>query len=239
MLNFNGFYKFVDQYETMGIAENIDQLKNELHEGVCLVAVSKTKPKEAILEAYEAGQRVFGENKVQELTQKYDELPKDIEWHFIGHLQTNKVKYLAPFVSLLHGVDSLKLLKTINKEGKKNKRTISCLLQFHIADEDSKFGLDMQRAKELLTDPVFTEFEFVKICGVMGMATNTDDEAKVRTEFQALNEIFNQLKHAFFKNEPSFSQVSMGMSGDYLFAIEEGSTMIRVGSKIFGKRIYH
>lgn len=223
----------------MGVAENIHSIREELKEGVCLVAVSKTKPNDAILEAYRVGQRVFGENKVQELTQKYDELPKDIEWHFIGHLQTNKVKYIASFVSLLHGVDSLKLLKTINKEGKKNERVIPCLLQFHIAEEETKFGLDMQEATEILSNEEFVGLEHVEVRGVMGMATYTDDEAQVRKEFRALKHIFQELKASFFQDNPTFKEISMGMSGDYLLAVEEGSTMVRVGSKIFGERIYH
>lgn len=223
----------------MGIAENIKQIKEELKEGVQLVAVSKTKPNEDILEAYEAGQRVFGENKVQELVQKWEDLPKDIEWHFIGHLQSNKVKYLAPFVSLLHGVDSLKLLKMINKEGRKNNRVIPCLLQFHIAEEETKFGLDLQEADEILTSSAFGEMEFVDIRGVMGMATYTDDEAQIRKEFRALKSIFSKLKESYFQQKPTFTEISMGMSGDYLLAVEEGSTMVRVGSKIFGERIYH
>lgn len=223
----------------MGIAENIKEIKAELKEGVQLVAVSKTKPNEYILEAYNAGQRVFGENKVQELVQKEEELPKDIEWHFIGHLQTNKVKYLAPFVSLIHGVDSLKLLKMLNKEGRKNNRVIPCLLQFHIAEEETKFGLDLQEADEILTDSTFREMEFVDVRGVMGMATYTDDEAQIRKEFRALKIIFSKLKESYFRQKESFAEISMGMSGDYLLAVEEGSTMVRVGSKIFGERIYH
>ena len=233
------FCRFVEQSEEMGIAENIKQIQKELNEGVSLVAVSKTKPNQAILEAYEAGQRIFGENKVQELGRKYEELPKDIEWHFIGHLQTNKVKYLAPFVSLVHGVDSLKLLKALDKEGRKNKRVISCLLQFHIAEEETKFGLDMQEAEELFSDPVFSDLEFVEIRGVMGMATYTDDEAQVRKEFHSLKQIFLDLKDRYFQHQASFNEISMGMSGDYPLAMEEGSTMVRVGSKIFGERIYH
>ncbi len=223
----------------MGIAENIKQVKETLNEGVCLVAVSKTKPNEAILEAYQAGQRVFGENKVQELVKKQEELPKDIEWHFIGHLQTNKVKYIAPFVSLIHGVDSLKLLKTVNKEGRKNKRVIPCLLQFHIAEEESKFGLDLEEAKALLSSPDFAGLEFVEIRGVMGMATYTDDSEQLQKEFRSLKGYFHHLKKLYFQNQASFAEISMGMSGDYQFAVEEGSTMVRVGSKIFGEREYH
>jgi len=223
----------------MGIAANILKLKSELAEGVKLIAVSKTKPNEDVLAAYEAGQRLFGENKVQELTSKYEHLPKDIEWHFIGHLQSNKVKYIAPFVGLIHGVDSLKLLKTIDKEGQKNGRKISCLLQFHIAEEETKFGLDLDEAREILTSEDFAGMEHVEICGVMGMATYTDDEAQVHKEFRQLKNIFAEIKNEFFGEKDSFSEISMGMSGDYRIAMEEGSTMVRVGSFIFGERDYH
>ncbi|WP_372773762.1 YggS family pyridoxal phosphate-dependent enzyme [Mangrovibacterium sp.] len=222
----------------MEIAENIVKLKSELPEGVQLVAVSKTKPNDNILEAYEAGQRAFGENKVQELVRKYEDLPKDIEWHFIGHLQTNKVKYIAPFVDLIHGVDSQKLLKTIDKEGEKNNRIISCLLQFHVAEEETKFGLDLSEARTILSSVEFSGMKSVAIRGVMGMATYTDDEAQIRREFRQLKNIFNQIKVEFFGDDDSFSEISMGMSGDYQLAIEEGSTMIRVGSLLFGERKY-
>ncbi|MGD9931004.1 MAG: YggS family pyridoxal phosphate-dependent enzyme [Mangrovibacterium sp.] len=222
----------------MGIAENIQKIKDALKEGVCLVAVSKTKPDADLLEAYEAGQRAFGENKVQELVQKYESLPKDIEWHFIGHLQTNKVKYIAPFVGLIHGVDSLKLLKTIDKEARKAERKIACLLQFHIAEEETKFGLDLAEAREILTSDEFTQLEFVDIRGVMGMATYTDDTEQIRREFRQLKNIFNQLKQDFFVGKDVFSEISMGMSGDFPIAVEEGSTMVRVGSSIFGERQY-
>lgn len=223
----------------MGIAENINLLKREIPEGVNLVAVSKTKPNSAIQEAYEAGHRIFGENKVQELSRKYEELPKDIEWHFIGHLQSNKVKYIAPFVSLIHGVDSWKLLKMINKEGRKNDRVIPCLLQFHIAEEETKFGLDLEEAKALLEMPELKELEHIDLVGVMGMATYTDDESQVRKEFGKLKAIFEQLKDAYFGGKDSFKEISMGMSGDYQLAVDEGSTMVRVGSRIFGEREYH
>ena len=223
----------------MGIAENIEHVKKELKEGVRLVAVSKTKPNSEILEAYGAGQRIFGENKVQELVSKYEQLPKDIEWHFIGHLQTNKVKYLAPFVSLVHGIDSLKLLQTINKEALKNKRIIPCLLQFHIAEEETKFGLDLKEAEELIAGQEFVGLTSIEICGVMGMATYTDDEAQIRKEFRSLKKIFLLLKNTYFKDKPTFTEISMGMSGDYQLAMEEGSTLVRVGSKIFGEREYH
>lgn len=225
--------------ENMGIAENIKRIKRELKEGVCLVAVSKTKPNEDILEAYHAGHKVFGENKVQDLAKKYEELPKDIEWHFIGHLQTNKAKYIAPFVHLIHGVDSLKLLKVINKEGNKNDKIIKCLFQFHIAEEETKFGLDLEEAREILSSREFSELKHVEICGVMGMATYTEDEAQIKREFRNLKTIFDTVKKEYFAEQESFKEISMGMSGDYMIGMEEGSTMIRVGSLIFGERVYH
>lgn len=203
-----------------------------------LVAVSKTKPNKDILEAYENGQQIFGENKVQDLTRKYEELPKDIEWHFIGHPQSNKVKYIAPFISLIHGVESIKLLKTINKEGFKNNRVIKCLLQFHIAEESTKFGLSESEAAVILESEEFKALQNVEIVGVMGMATYTDDENQVRNEFRVLNNIFSTLKNKYFSDTESFCEISMGMSGDYQIAIEEGSSLIRVGSNIFGRRNY-
>ncbi|HYQ57745.1 MAG TPA: YggS family pyridoxal phosphate-dependent enzyme [Draconibacterium sp.] len=220
----------------MDIGENIKSIVQLLPENVCLVAVSKTKPNADILAAYKAGQRIFGENKVQDLTQKYEELPKDIEWHFIGHPQTNKVKYIAPFISLIHGVDSLKLLKTINKEGRKNNRIINVLLQFHIAEESTKFGLSEEEADKLLSQAEFKQLTHVNVVGVMGMATYTDDKNQIKNEFRMLKGIFNSLKNKYFSDSESFVEISMGMSGDYLLAIEEGSTLIRVGSKIFGQR---
>lgn len=204
--------------------------------GTALIAVSKTKPTDAILKIYEQGQRAFGENKALELRDKHAALPKDIEWHFIGHLQTNKVKYIAPFVHLVHSVDSFKLLKEINKQGKKNDRVIDGLLQFHIAAEDTKYGLDLAEATELLQSDAFAALQNIRIVGVMGMATFTEDQAQVRREFRVLKGIFDALKKAFFADEPSFKEVSMGMSGDYTIAIEEGSTMVRIGSLIFGAR---
>jgi hypothetical protein len=203
---------------------------------VCLVAVSKTKSVNDIIEIYNQGQRVFGENKVQELVAKHEELPKDIEWHLIGHLQTNKVKYIAPFVSLIHSIDSLKLLKEVNKEAKKNDRVINCLLQFHIAQEETKFGLNLDEAKALLESDDFMQMENVSIVGIMGMASFSDDENQVRDEFRILENTFNLLKSHYFKFNDNFKEISMGMSGDYKIAIEEGSTMVRVGSLIFGKR---
>lgn len=222
----------------MNIAGNLNAIAKNLPANVRLVAVSKTKPIEDILEAYNSGHKIFGENKVQDLVEKYEKLPKDIEWHFIGHPQTNKVKYIAPFVHLIHGVDSLKLLKVIDKEAKRNKRQIACLLQFHIAEEDTKFGLTIVEAREILDSKEFKTFENIIIAGVMGMATYTDNVGQIRNEFKTLKTIFNTLKIEYFSAKENFSQISMGMSDDYQIAIEEGSTMIRVGSKIFGERNY-
>ena len=201
-----------------------------------LVAVSKTKPNEKILELYNQGQRIFGENRVQELVGKYESLPKDIEWHLIGHLQTNKVKYIAPFVSLIHSVDSYKLLKEINKQALKNERAIDCLLQFHIATEDSKFGLDLKEASEILASKSFQNLKNIRIVGVMGMASFVSEENQVRNEFKNLKNIFVELKKQFFDEADSFKEISMGMSGDYKIATEEGSTMVRIGSLLFGAR---
>lgn len=222
----------------MSIAENIDQVKASLPDDVRLVAVSKTKPKELVLEAYRHGQRAFGENKSQEMSAKYAELPKDIEWHFIGHLQSNKIKYIAPYVHLIHGVDSFKLLKAIDNEARKVGRVIDCLLQFHIAEEETKFGLSLQEAQEGLYSAEFKSLVNVKICGVMGMATFTENENQIRKEFACLKSYFEQLKMTYFANRPEFKEISMGMSGDYTLAIAEGSTMVRIGSNIFGERNY-
>ncbi len=218
------------------ITERLNEIRSKLSDNVTLVAVSKTKPKEAIKEAYLAGQRVFGENKVQELVEKAETLPNDIEWHLIGHLQRNKVQYIAPFVSLIHAVDSLRLLQEINKQGAKNNRTIDCLLQFHIADEDTKFGLDENEAIELLNSETYQGMNNIKLCGVMGMATLTDNLEQVRDEFQKLHKLFEKLKTSHFSLNEDFKTISMGMSGDWEIAIEEGSNMIRVGSSIFGSR---
>ena len=218
------------------IQSNINQLKQVIPDSVTLIAVSKTKPNEAILEAYQVGQRDFGENKVQELVEKYDALPKDISWHMIGHLQRNKVKYIAPFVTLIHGGDSYKLLKEINKQGQKCNRIIPVLLQFHIAREETKFGFSMDEVTEMLEDDEFPKMEHIAIKGVMGMATYTDDHSQIADEFRTLNNYFMVLKSHYFKFNPAFDTVSMGMSGDYEIAIEEGSTMVRVGSAIFGGR---
>ena len=210
---------------------------NELNaKGARLVAVSKTKPVEAIQEIYNLGQRIFGENRVQELVEKEALLPQDIEWHLIGHLQTNKVKYIAPFVQMIHSIDSLKLLKEVNKQALKNERVIDCLLQMHIAEEESKFGLNQQEVEELLSTLTFKEMQNVRVVGLMGMATFTNDETQVRQEFRNLSTIFHSIKSQFFADENSFKEISMGMSGDYKIAIDEGSTMVRIGSLIFGSR---
>jgi pyridoxal phosphate enzyme (YggS family) len=218
------------------IKENLEKIKASIPDSVTLVAVSKTKPNEDIMEAYNSGHRIFGENRVQELTQKAEELPKDIEWHMIGHLQSNKVKYIAPFVSLIHGVHKEKLLKEINKQGEKIGRKIDVLLQFHIAQEDSKFGFDFEEAKEMLESDNMLSYEHVNIRGVMGMATFTDNRERIEDEFRTLNNYFEVFRSHFFKFNDDFNIISMGMSGDYEIAIEEGSNMIRVGSKIFGAR---
>ena len=201
-----------------------------------LVAVSKTKPIEDILVLYNKGQRIFGENRVQEMTDKYESLPKDIEWHLIGHLQKNKVKYIAPFVSMIHSIDSMELLETVNNQAAKNNRSIPVLLQFHIATEETKFGLNLEEAENILQTLRKTPYQNVEISGVMGMASFTDDAEQVRKEFQQLKSYFEYLKRTYFKDEACFKHISMGMSGDYKLAIAEGSTMIRVGSAIFGSR---
>lgn len=218
------------------IKENLERINLSIPSHVTLVAVSKTKPLSALQEVYDAGQRIFGENKVQEMTDKFEQLPKDIQWHLIGHLQTNKVKYIAPYVSLIHSVDSLKLLSEINKEAKKNNRIIDCLLQFHIAEEETKFGLSLEEAKEILESREFVEMQNISIVGIMGMASFTDNNEIVRHEFRVLESYFQILKSHFFKYNPDFKEISMGMSGDYGIAIEEGSTLVRVGSSIFGSR---
>jgi len=222
----------------MDIAKNLEKLRSDLPEGVKLIAVSKTKPNDAILEAYQTGHRMFGENKAQELIRKQPELPGDIEWHFIGHLQSNKVKYIAPFVSMVHSIDSFKILKTVNKEARKNDRVIPCLLQFHIAEEESKYGLTEADAREILESEAYKNMQNISVAGVMGMATFTDDSEKVRKEFKKLKSIFNELKKNYFADQPEFKEISMGMSDDYPLAVEEGSTIVRVGSKIFGARNY-
>lgn len=216
----------------MSIAENISRFRAELPENVRLVAVSKTKSNEEIMEAYQAGQRIFGENKIQDMVAKQEALPKDIQWHMIGHVQTNKVKYMAPFVDLIHGIDSLKLLKEVNKQALKNERRIDSLLQLHIGEEESKFGLSESEAEEALA--LAAEWEHVKVIGLMGMATFTEDKAQISAEFRGLKNFFDRQQ----AQRPELKILSMGMSGDYLLAIAEGSNMIRVGSKIFGPRNY-
>lgn len=222
----------------MSIADNLLKYKNELDEvKVKLVAVSKNHPADAVLEAYNAGQRVFGENLVQEMVEKATHLPNDIEWHLIGHLQTNKVKYIAPFIKLIESVDSLKLLKEIDKQAAKNKRIIDCLLQVYIADEDTKFGLGYDELIELLRSEEFAACKNVRILGLMGIATNTASEKQTQTEFNELKVLFDGIKLSFFRKDDFFKEISMGMSADYKLAIAEGSTMVRIGSNIFGKRI--
>lgn len=221
---------------SFSIAENLNKIKNTIPEDVSLVAVSKTKPIQDLKKAYDAGQRVFGENKVQELREKQPQLPNDIEWHMIGHVQSNKVKYIAPYIALIHGVESFKLLEEINKQALKNERVIKILLQFHIATESTKFGLQLNEAKEILDSDEFKKLENIEVSGVMGMASFVENESQVRLEFATLKSIFEELKSNYFSSNDSFKIVSMGMSGDYPIAIEEGSTMIRVGSSIFGTR---
>ena len=221
------------------IQENLNIVRATVPSNVTLIAVSKTKPVSDLQEAYDAGQRIFGENKALEMRDKHQVLPADIQWHFIGHLQTNKIKYIAPFVTLIHAIDSLSLLEAVNKEAAKNDRIIDCLLQFHIAQEETKFGLDIEEAKSLLESESFKNLKNINICGVMGMATFTDNAAQVRNEFKNLKNIFETLKENYFKDNGSFKEISMGMSDDYPIAIEEGATMVRVGSKIFGARNYN
>lgn len=220
----------------MNIATNLSSINNSLPEHVTLVAVSKTKPVADLMEAYTAGQRIFGENKIQEMADKWEQMPKDIEWHMIGHVQTNKVKYMAPFVSLVHGVDSLKLLKEINKQAKKNDRTIDCLLQMHIAEEDTKFGMDAKELEELLASDTFKQMENIKVTGLMGMATFTDNQRQIEKEFSYLKTIFDHISAQPETLNFKPQTVSMGMSGDYKIAIKCGSTMVRIGSSIFGSR---
>jgi PLP dependent protein len=220
----------------MDVAENLKKLKKDIPETVKLVAVSKTKSEAEIMEAYNAGQRIFGENKVQEMIAKQPNLPADIQWHFIGHLQTNKVKFIAPFVAMIESVDRMKALREINKQAKVNNRTIPCLLQFHIAEEDTKFGLSLDEAVELLESDQYRQMQNISISGVMGMATFTDDMEQVNREFRSLAAIFKTLKDTYFGEISTFTEISMGMSGDYAAAIKQGSTMIRVGSLIFGER---
>ncbi|GAA0893275.1 YggS family pyridoxal phosphate-dependent enzyme [Fulvivirga kasyanovii] len=223
----------------MDIKNNIKKIQDFLSgKPARLVAVSKTKPAELIQKAYDEGLRIFGENKAQELSEKYEVLPKDIEWHMIGHLQRNKVKYIAPFVTLIHSVDSLRLLKEIDKQAQKNDRVIDCLLQVHIAEEDTKFGLSEEELKEMLASQEFEAMKNIRIVGLMGMATFTEDQDQIRREFKSLKNIFDRLAQMETPVNVSMEELSMGMSGDYEIALEEGSTLVRVGSAIFGERNY-
>ncbi len=216
----------------MSIQKSLTSIRESIPQEVILVAVSKTKPVSDLQEAYDAGQRIFGENKIQEMTQKWEELPKDIQWHMIGHVQRNKVKYMAEYVALVHGVDSLKLLKEIDKQAKKYDRVISCLLQVHIAEEDTKFGFNEEELLALIQNTEFLHLENIKVTGLMGMATFTDDNDQIRREFKTLKALFETLSVKL----PTIETLSMGMSGDYEIAMEEGSTMVRIGSSIFGAR---
>jgi PLP dependent protein len=222
----------------MSIQSNLQLIKQSLPSHVMLVAISKTHPVDVVMEAYNAGQRVFGENKVQEMVSKYEAMPKDIDWHLVGHLQTNKVKYIAGFVKLIHSVDSLKLLSVINNEAEKVGRVIDCLLQVYIASEETKFGLSNDELDDILQSSEYQQMKNVRVVGLMGMASFTDNTEIVRTEFRSLSETFKSIKESYFRAVPSFKELSMGMSSDYQIAIEEGSTMVRIGSNIFGHRNY-
>lgn len=222
----------------MSIADNIKSLRKETGSlNVALIAVSKTKPAEEVMEAYHAGQRLFGENMVQELIEKQENLPKDIAWHLIGHLQSNKVKYIAPFITMIQSVDSIKLLVEINKQALKSNRVIDCLLQIYIADEETKYGLGFDEAIELLRSDDFSALKNIRIRGLMGIATNTDNQKQIKDEYYELKTFFDGIKQSFFRKDDSFDTLSMGMSSDYQLAIEQGSTMVRLGSTIFGKRV--
>ena len=220
------------------IQSEIQRIKAELPPSTQLVAVSKFHPVEALQEAYNGGQRIFGESKVQEMTTKYEALPKDIQWHFIGHLQTNKIKYMAPYVALIHGVDSYKLLAEIDKQAGKAGRTIPCLLQIHIAQEETKFGFSIDECRAMLEAGEWKNLKHIQIAGMMGMATNTENEQQVEAEFKTLSCFFHEMKEAYFKDKPYYKELSMGMSDDYPLAIRHGSTLIRIGSRIFGERLY-
>lgn len=222
----------------MSIQSNIQSIRTHIPPHVRLVCVSKFNPNESILEAYESGEKIFGESKVQELCGKYETLPQDIVWHFIGHLQTNKIKFIVPFVSLIHGVDSYKLLSEIDKQAAKTGKTVNCLLQIHIAQEETKFGFSAEELLEMLRVGEWKNLKNIHVCGLMGMATYTDNREQIRVEFRGLKVLFDQVKAQYFNNEPSFCELSMGMSDDYQIAIEEGSTLVRVGSSIFGHRVY-
>ena len=223
----------------MSIADNLKQVLAELPQGVRLVAVSKFHPNEAIEESYRAGQRIFGESKVQEMTAKYESLPKDIEWHFIGHLQSNKIKYMIPYVAMIHGIDTYKLLAEVNKQAVKAGRTVNCLLQIHVAQEETKFGFSPEECREMLDTGEWKALTNVRICGLMGMASNTDNIEQINREFCLLDRLFNELKETWFAGSDDFRELSMGMSHDYHEAIAAGSTLVRVGSKIFGERNYN
>jgi pyridoxal phosphate enzyme (YggS family) len=227
--------KNIKKSKKMAIATNIKAIQATLPENVTLVAVSKTKPISDLMEAYEVGQRIFGENKIQEMTDKWEQMPKDIQWHMIGHVQSNKVKYMAPFVQLIHGVDSFKLLAEINKQAKKNNRVINCLLQMHIAEEETKFGLDQEELDAILKSTELKEMQNINIVGLMGMATFTENQNQIKKEFEHLKNIFDNTKEQK-KSNCNMHVISMGMSGDYPLAIKCGSTMVRVGSSIFGSR---
>jgi len=222
----------------MSIQSNIQSIRTHIPSHVRLVCVSKFNPNESILEAYETGERIFGESKVQELCGKYETLPKDIVWHFIGHLQTNKIRYIVPFVSLIHGVDSYKLLTEIDKQAAKAGKTINCLLQVHIAQEETKFGFSPEELYEMFEAGAWEQLNNIQICGLMGMATYTVNKDQIRREFNGLKTLFDQVKHQYFSDDSSFCELSMGMSDDFQIAIEEGSTLVRVGSSIFGHRNY-
>ena len=223
----------------MSIADNLKQVLAELPQGVRLVAVSKFHPNEAIEEAYQAGQRIFGESKVQEMTAKYESLPKDIEWHFIGHLQSNKIKYMIPYVAMIHGIDTYKLLAEVNKQAGKAGRTVNCLLQIHVAQEETKFGFSPEECREMLDAGEWKALAHVRICGLMGMASNTDNIEQINGEFRLLSSLFKEIKENRFADSDVFRELSMGMSHDYHEAIASGSTLVRVGSKIFGEREYN
>ncbi len=231
-----GKHKGYTKKNIMSVADRFKQIKSKLPEGVKLVAVSKTQSVEKIMEAYGCGHRIFGESKAQELIQKQAGLPPDIEWHMVGHLQSNKVKYIAPFISLIHSVDSLKLLRIIDKEGHKNKRIIPCLLQVHIADESSKFGFSFEEVWQILERENIEQLNHIDIQGLMGMATFTDDLDQVREEFRYLKSSFDRIRNKFFAKKPTFSNISMGMTGDYQIGVEEGSTIVRIGTALFGDR---
>ncbi len=222
----------------MNIREKIVEIKKQIPEGVTLVAVSKTKPIEDIMQAYDEGQRVFGENKAQEMKEKQALLPKDIQWHMLGHLQENKVKYIVPFVSLIHSVDSLKILQAINKRAIICERVVDCLLEIDISHEETKFGLSKEELYNLLSSPEYEQMKNIRVCGLMGIGSITDDNSKTREEFRGLRALYSEIKDKFFAGKDYFRHVSMGMSGDYDIAIEEGSTIVRIGSKIFGERDY-